>query len=42
MKSHMSMVPFDLPMKQIPARLGLQHPEVLKHPLVTKLLKIGV
>lgn len=41
MKSQISIVPLDFPMKQTPALLGLQHPAVWKHPLVTMLLKRG-
>ena len=41
MKSQMSIVPLDLPMKQTPALLGLQQPAVWKQPLVTELLKMA-
>ena len=42
MKSQMSMVPLDLPMKQTPALLGLQQPAVWKLPLLTMLENKGV
>lgn len=41
MKSQMSIVPFDFPIKHTPARLGLQQPEVLKDPFPTMLVKSG-
>ena len=41
MKSHMSIVPLDLPMNNTPERVGLQQPHVLKHPFVTRLVNNG-
>jgi len=37
----MSIVPLDFPIKQTPALLGLQHPQVWNDPLVTILLNKG-
>ena len=41
MKSQISIVPLDFPIKQTPALLGLQHPVVWNDPLVTILLNRG-
>lgn len=40
-KSHISMDPFDFPMKSTPALVGLQHPAVWNDPFVIKLVNNG-